>query len=99
MIDLGWSNVTGIDLHQDTSSGSIDAGLVRAVPTPGDLDADLAKGEFDKLPHRMRLTGAKDKVVRLLLLEDAPHALHIIARVSPISFRVEVSEVEFILQP
>ena len=99
MIDLGWPNVTRINLHQDTSSGGIDARLAHAAPAPCYLNADLAKGELDKLSHRMRLTGTKDKVVRLRLLENAPHALHIVARVSPISFRVEVSEVEFILQP
>src|SRR6516162_6706229 len=99
MIDFGWSKVAAVDLHHDALAGCIDARLVHAAAAPRDPDADLAKGELDKLAYRMRLSGTQDKVVRLVLLKNAPHSLCVIPGMPPISLCVEIPEIEIFLQP
>src|SRR5580693_8922417 len=91
MIDLRWSKVAAVDFHQDALAGCIDASLVHAAAAPRDPDADLAKGELDKLAYRMRLSGTQDKVVRLVLLKNAPYPLYVIPGLPPISLCVEIA--------
>lgn len=57
-------------LHQFLQSKII-ASNVRLLN--GDIDG--SKGFFDKLSHRVHLARRKDKVLGLILLQDAPHAL------------------------
>ena len=46
----------------------------------------------------MRLAGGQHVVVRLVLLQDAPHALDVVAGMAPVALGVEVAEVELVLQ-
>ena len=55
MVDLGWSEVAGVDLYQDAAAGCIDSSLVAAAAASRDPDADLAKCQLDKLAYRMLL--------------------------------------------
>ena len=53
---------------------------------------------LDELAHRARLARRQHVVVGRLLLQDAPHALDVVARMAPIALGVEVAEVEAVLE-
>ena len=46
----------------------------------------------------MVLAGGDDEVLGLLLLQDEPHALHIVAGIAPVAKAVEVTQVELVLE-
>lgn len=46
--------------------------------TRPDLNADNGERFLDELPDRVRLASGQHKVVRLILLEHAPHTLDIV---------------------
>src|SRR4051812_25048952 len=47
----------------------------------------------------MLYSGGNHEIFRTLLLQHQPHGLHIIAGVTPISFGVQIAQVEAVLQP
>ena len=42
------------------------------------LDVHDSERLLDELAHRVRLASGKDEVLRALLLQHAPHALHVV---------------------
>ncbi|CDD83991.1 uncharacterized protein BN666_00512 [Bacteroides sp. CAG:462] len=50
-----------------------------------------------ELTHGMHLTGCNDKVLGSLVLENQPHALHIVLGIAPVAACVEVAQIEFVL--
>ena len=59
----------------------------------------MAEGDLEKLAHRVLLAGGDDVVVRLVLLQHPPHGLDVVAGEAPVALRVEVAQVELVLQP
>ena len=62
------------------------------------VPAGAPEGQLAELPHRVALAGRDDVVARLGLLQHAPHRLDVVLRVAPVAPRVEVAEVEPLLQ-
>src|SRR4029077_21020328 len=54
----------------------------------------LAASGFGELAHGVGFAGGDDEVVRLRLLQHAPHAFDVFASVAPVAAGVEVSEIE-----
>ena len=46
---------------------------------------------------QMLLTGSDDKVLWLFCLEDKPHTLYIVLCITPVTQRIQVAEIEFLL--
>ena len=61
-----------------------------AIPTS-------AEGQFNELSHGMGFAGRKNIIIGFRLLQDKPHPLGIIARMSPVTFRIEIAEIETFL--
>ena len=61
------------------------------------VPADLAEGQLDELAHRVGLAGRQHVVVGLVLLQDQPHALDIVAGMAPVALGVEIAEIEHVL--
>ena len=53
---------------------------------------------LEKFAHRMRLTRGNQEVFGSRVLHNPPHPLHVLFRVTPISFCVEVAEKQFFLK-
>ena len=71
--------------------------------TPSPLPGDLAcrprrRPSSTNSRTRVRLAGREHVVVGLVLLQHQPHALDVVARMAPVALRVEVAEVEPLLQ-
>ena len=86
-----------IDRHQNPSGAPAAALLVVALAAPFDGLADVAEGELDEFAHGVRLAGRQHVVVGLVLLQDPPHALDIVAGVAPVALGVEIAEIERLL--
>ena len=52
-----------------------------------------------RTPDRMALASGQHVVARFLLLEHEPHSFDIIARMAPVALRIQIAEIEPLLQP
>ena len=59
----------------------------------------IGEGRIQELLHGMGLPGADDVVPRLFLLEDPPHALHVLGCKPPVPPRFEVAQVQVLFFP
>src|SRR5215467_4906750 len=91
------TEIARIDGHQHLAALGVDPLLLGSRATPGDLPADLGEGELDELAHRMGLPGRDDVVVGLLLLQHDPHGLDIVARMAPVTLRIEIAQIKPLL--
>src|SRR5690606_4446799 len=55
---------------------------------------NAAIGDLAEFPERMHLPRPYHELVRGVLLQDAPHGLHEIRRISPVARHIEVSQGE-----
>ena len=56
------------------------------------VQPDTPEGDLAKLPHGVGHARADDKVVGLILLQHAPHGVHVIAGEAPVALGLEVAE-------
>src|SRR6185437_14242200 len=74
------------------------AQLVDALARPDQLAADFGESGLDEFAYRMHFAGGEHVVVGLRLLQHEPHALDVIPGVAPVALRVEIAEIEAILE-
>ena len=72
--------------------------LVHAVALPAHVEAELRGDRVDELAHAVLHAGGDDVVLRPLLLQHQPLHLDVVARVAPVAQRVQVAEVDTLLQ-
>ena len=96
-LNLSGSEVAGVNLHKLAALiGGINSDLIdgSGLASPLDGGADNLEGLLDKFTDGVGLSSGEDVVIRLILLEHAPHALDVVAGVAPITLGVDVAEVE-----
>mmetsp|Transcript_607 Transcript_607/g.821 ORF Transcript_607/g.821 Transcript_607/m.821 type:complete len:208 (-) Transcript_607:536-1159(-) len=101
-IHLRGSEITRINSHQHTA-------FIRRIHTnfihrtrishPLDSDVNVLEGLLDKFTHTVRLSSRQDIIIAHLLLKHHPHALDVIACVTPITFRIQVTKVKTLPHP
>ena len=74
-----------------------DAFLVSSFTYKLQFDADMLEGVVAELTDGVLYACGNDEVVRFRLLEDKPHALHVVLGISPVAQRAEIAEIEFLL--
>ena len=57
------------------------------------------ESQCGKLTHGVLFTGGDDEILWLVVLQDEPHALHIILGVAPIATARQIAKIEFLLLP
>src|SRR5439155_7269586 len=62
------------------------------------IKIDMGKGCFRKLTHRVHFTSSQHEIVPFSELKNSPHPFDVLRRVSPITFRVQVTQEQFLLQ-
>ncbi len=55
------------------------------------------EGQLAELTHGVLLTGGDDEILRLVVLQNQPHALHIVLGIAPVAQAGQVAQVELIL--
>src|SRR5215469_8192923 len=97
--DLGRAKIPWIDFDQNVPGSGIESDLVGAAAFPDDSSAHMPKREFDEFTHGMAFAGGKDVVIGLILLKNEPHAVDIVAGMTPVTTGVEIAEIQARLEP
>ena len=80
-----------------TGNGDDDTLLVDSFAFPAKLDAGVVEGQGCEFADGVLDAGGDHEVLRLVVLEYEPHALHIVLCITPVAEGVEVAEVEAVL--
>ena len=70
---------------------------MNAASLPFQFDPGIMECQRGKFPHGMLYPGGNDKILRLVMLQHQPHALHIILRIAPVPLRIQITQVELVL--
>ena len=71
--------------------------LVHTGTLPANGDTVGSKSPLREISHCMLLAGRNDKVLRLLLLHNQPHTLHIILGIPPVAQGIHIAKLQMIL--
>lgn len=87
--------VSLVDSDEDFTSLRALSNLVDSIPLalPVDRDSNVTERLLDELSDGVSLPRCEDEIIGFVLLEHTPHALDVVASVSPITLGVEVTEV------
>ena len=96
--DVGRPVELGVDADEHPARLPVVTLLVDALALPAEADANVLEGPLHELPHGMLDTRSDDEVIRLVLLQDQPHALDVVLGVAPVAQAVEVAELQVVLQ-
>ena len=91
MLHLGGAEKSRINLHQHLAGGFVDAFFVDAIALSLEFDAGMVECQGAELAHGVILAGSHHKVIGLVLLQNEPHALHIVACIAPVATGIEVA--------
>src|SRR5206468_5724163 len=61
------------------------------------IKIDATEGGLDKLAHGVAFASSQDEVISFSKLQNSPDALHILRRISPVTFCIQVAEKQFLL--
>src|SRR5262249_43040654 len=71
----------------------------RPFSLPDQPYPNLRKCLFDEFAHGVSFAGRKHIIIGLGLLQDLPHSLNVIARMSPVALGVEIAKEQCLLRP
>ncbi len=97
LLHLCRTEILGINLYQHTAGGLVDTLLVNTLALPFELDAHVMEGQCGEVAHCVILARSNHEVIGLRLLQDEPHALHVVLGVTPVAQGVEVAQIELVL--
>ena len=80
-----------------TGNGDDDTLLVDAFAFPAELDAGVVEGQCGEFTDGVLDAGGNHEVLRLVVLEYEPHALHIVLGIAPVAEGVKVAEIKAVL--
>ena len=80
--DYGAADKVGVD---GAANGDDDTLLVDAFALPAELDAGVAEGQGGEFTDGVLDAGGNHEVLRLVVLEDEPHTLHIVLGIAPVT--------------
>ena len=98
IIHIGGTEPLGIYADQQLAGLRVVALLVHARTFPADGHAVGGKGTLGKVPDGVLLTGGNDEILRGLVLQHEPHALHIVFGIAPVPKGVHVAQLQMILK-
>src|SRR3989338_8415143 len=93
-INFGRPEIGGVDFNQRLATLSINALLLESLTLPYDIHSQVRPNFFGELSHRMSFSRCNDKIIRFLLLENPPYRLHVILRIAPVPFCVEIAQLQ-----
>ena len=96
--DLGWAEIAGVNGDADGAGGFVNALFIDALALPIQRDAHLGECHVDEVADGDCAASGENVVIRGVLLEHAPHAFDVVLGVAPVALRVEVAEVQGVLQ-
>ena len=94
---VGGAVKVGADLHQHPAGGLVNALFLQPFTLEFQLDARIVEGQPAEIPHAVLYAGGDHKILRFLVLQDQPHALHIILGIAPVPQAGQVAQFQMIL--
>lgn len=89
----GFARIADKQVHfRRTVIALVDRDIVLPVQT------DVTESDFEELADRLCLARGDHVTVRLLLLQHQPDGFHVFPGITPVAFRIQVAEVELVLQ-
>ena len=71
--------------------------FINAFTFPTNLNSSACKGTFHEFSDGSCFTGCNDKIFRFFLLKHQPHTFYIVFCITPVTFSVEISKIQFFL--
>ena len=98
LLYLGRAEVFGVYLYQYLAGSYIDTLLVDTFSFPTEFYAYLLECQRTELANRVVLAGSDNEIFGRLMLQDKPHALDIVFGIAPVAQRIEISQIELVLE-
>ena len=90
-----------VEIFRDSNDGlagcNIDTLFVHAFAFPAEFNACVVESEGCKFTDGVLYAGCNHKVFGLVVLQNEPHAFHVVLGVAPVAKAVEVAEVQAVL--
>src|SRR5690349_467325 len=83
LIDLSRPEVARVYAYDILAGLAADADFVASAPAPFDVAPDVFERKLHELAHRVHFARRQNKVTRRRLLQNPPHPIDVIARMSP----------------
>jgi O-antigen/teichoic acid export membrane protein len=96
-IDFGWAEIPVVD-GDDALTGCVVAAFLGAGSAPRNADPKLSRRHLDEVSNAVLVPGCNDEVLRHFLLQHQPHRLDVVFGVAPVSFRVQIAEIQTLLR-
>src|ERR1700690_2713284 len=96
-LDFRWPEIARIYAYQGALGLFADSEFLHAGASPVNSNADFCKGQFDEFTHGVGFSSCKNIIIGFPLLQNTPHPLGIITRMSPITLRIYISEIKTVL--
>src|SRR3990167_144798 len=93
-VDFRRSEIFRVDFDDGLRRLLVNTPLRSARALPRNLHTERFTRLFGEFAHAVRLSRRKNEIVRPVVLQYAPHALDVIGGVTPVAFRVEVTEIQ-----
>src|SRR6266849_5520788 len=97
-VHFGRPEITGVN-GDDAAAFLVMAALSPSFSLPADRDPELLRRRVRKIAHAVLLARSDHEILRPVLLQHQPLRLDVVARVAPVAPRLEISQVQAILQP
>ena len=94
-VNFSWPEIPRIDRNEFVTGRRVDPNFIDARTTPFDNTPDFGKGQFHEFANRMGFARGENKIIRSVLLQDAPHALNIVSSMPPIALGIDVAQKQF----
>ena len=97
LFHFGGAEEAFVDFDDCSSGGGVDAFFLQSGTFPAQFYAGAAECQSGELAHAVVFAGGNHKVVGCVLLQNQPHAFHIVGSVTPVAASVQIAQIEFVL--
>ena len=97
LFNFGRAEIFGVHFHQNIARLPVASAFFHAFSLPFQLYSGLTEGQRAEFPDRVHFPGGDDEILRCVMLENQPHAFHVILGVTPAAQGVQVAQVKLVL--
>ena len=91
------TEVFRVHFHQYLAGGLVDTLLIHTASLPFQLDAQVVEGQCTELTDRMHFSRSDDEILGGVVLQNQPHAFHVVLRIAPVAAGIQVTQVQLVL--
>lgn len=96
-IHFGGAEVFFVDADDGFFRLFVDADFFESFAFPLEVNAQKFGAFFDKFSYAVGFSRGKNEILGRLLLEHSPHSFDVVLGIAPVTFGIEVSEIETVV--